>query len=37
LQDGSKLIGQTGDENYQFRPDVLGEMKLPSERIRSME
>jgi hypothetical protein len=37
LQDGSKLIGQAGDENYQFRPDVLGEMKLPLERIRSME
>jgi hypothetical protein len=28
---------QAGDENYQFRSDVLGEMKLPLERIRSME
>jgi hypothetical protein len=37
LQDGSKLVGQAGDENYQFRSDVLGEMKLPLERIRSME
>jgi hypothetical protein len=37
LQDGSKLVGQAGDENYQFRPDGLSEMELPLERIRSME
>jgi hypothetical protein len=36
LQDGSKLIGQNGDDNFQFRSDVLGEMKLPLERIRSI-
>jgi hypothetical protein len=37
LQDGSKLIGKAGDETYQFRSDVLGEMKLPLEKIRSFE
>jgi hypothetical protein len=37
LQAGSKLVGEAGDENYQFRSDVLGEMKLPLERLRSME
>jgi hypothetical protein len=37
LQDGSKIIGENGDENFQFRSDVLGEMKLPLEHIRSIE
>jgi hypothetical protein len=37
LRDGSKLVGKAGNENYQFRSDVLGEMKLPLERIRSIE
>jgi hypothetical protein len=37
LQDGSKIIGKSGDDNFQFRSDVLGEMKLPLERIRSIE
>ena len=36
LQDGSKIIGKNGDDNFQFRSDVLGEMKLPLERIRSI-
>ena len=36
LQDGSKIIGKNGDDNLQFRSDVLGEMKLPLERIRSI-
>lgn len=37
LQDGSKIIGKADDENYQFHSDVLGEMKLSLERIRSIE
>ena len=37
LQDGSRLIGKAGDENYQFRSDVLGEMKLPLGKIRFIE
>jgi len=36
LQDGSRIIGQSGDDTFQFRSDVLGEMKLPLERIRSI-
>jgi hypothetical protein len=36
LQDGSKIIGRNGDDNFQFRSEVLGEMKLPLERIRSI-
>ena len=36
LQDGSKIIGKNGDDNFQFRSDVLGEIKLPLERIRSI-
>ena len=37
LQDGSKIIGKNGDDNFQFRSEVLGEIKLPMERIRSIE
>jgi hypothetical protein len=36
LQDGSKIIGKSGDDHLLFRSDVLGEMKLPLERIRSL-
>ena len=36
LQDGSKIIGKSGEENFQFRSPVLGEMKLPVGRIRSI-
>lgn len=36
LQDGSKIIGKNGDDNLQFHSEVLGEMKLPLERIRSI-
>jgi hypothetical protein len=36
LQDGSKIMGKNGDDNFQFRSEVLGEMKLPLERIRSI-
>jgi len=36
LQDGSKIIGKNGDDNFQFLSDVLGEIQLPLERIRSI-
>ena len=37
LQDGSRIIGKNGDETFQFRSDVLGEIKLPLEKIRFIE
>ena len=37
LSDGSRVIGKGGDDAFKFRSDVLGEMKLPLERIRSVE
>jgi hypothetical protein len=36
LLDGSKIIGKNGDDQFLFHSDVLGEMKLPLERIRSI-
>jgi hypothetical protein len=36
LQDGSKIIGKNGDDHFQFRSEVLGEMKLPLGRIRTI-
>jgi hypothetical protein len=37
LQDGSRVVGKSGDENFLFESDVLGEMKLPPAEIRSVE
>ncbi len=37
LQDGSRIIGKGGDDYFQFRSEVLGELKLPLETIRSIE
>jgi len=37
LQDGSRIIGKSGDDTLQFHSDTLGEMKLPLEHIRSVE
>jgi len=37
LQDGSRIIGKSADQAYQFHSDVVGEMRLPLERIRSIE
>ena len=37
LQDGSKIIGKSGDDNFLFKSEVLGEIKLPLERVRSIE
>jgi len=37
LQDGSRIIGKSGDETFQFNSDVLGEMNLSLNKIRSIE
>jgi hypothetical protein len=37
LQDGSRVVGKGGDENFLFKSDILGEIKLPLAKIRSME
>ena len=37
LQDGSRVVGKSGDEKFNFRSDILGEIKLPLEQIGSIE
>ena len=37
LRDGSRLIGTSVDESFSFSSEVLGEIKLPLARIRSIE
>lgn len=37
LQDGSRVVGKSGDEKFQFRSEILGELKLPLEQISSIE
>jgi hypothetical protein len=37
LQDGSRIIGKGGDDAFKFRSDVLGDVKLPLARVRSVE
>jgi hypothetical protein len=37
LRDGSRIVGRNGDEEFQFRSDVLGDIKLPIGRIRAIE
>jgi hypothetical protein len=37
LSDGSRVIGKCGEDALKFRSDVLGEMKLSLERVRSVE
>jgi hypothetical protein len=37
LQDGSKIIGKSGDKDFQFRSDMLGEIRLSLEKIRFVE
>jgi hypothetical protein len=37
LQDGSRIIGASDDAIFKFHSDVLGEMKLPLEKIRAIE
>jgi hypothetical protein len=37
LRDGSRIVGRNNDDDFQFRSDILGDIKLPIERIRSIE
>jgi hypothetical protein len=37
LQDGSRVVGKSGDEKFEFRSEILGEMRLPLEQIASIE
>ena len=37
LRDGSRVIGKGGDDVFKFRSDVLGDMKLSLDRVRSVE
>jgi len=37
LQDGSRVVGKSGDINFEFRSGILGELKLPLEQISSVE
>jgi hypothetical protein len=37
LQDGSRVIGKGSDDVFKFRSDVLGDMKLSLDRVRSVE
>jgi len=37
LRDGSRIVGKAGDDAMLFRSDILGDIKLPIERIRSVE
>jgi hypothetical protein len=37
LQDGSRVVGKSGDEKFEFRSEILGGLKLPLEQIASIE
>ena len=37
LRDGSRVIGKGGDDAFKFHSDVLGDMKLSLDRVRSVE
>lgn len=37
LRDGSRVIGKSADDRFQFHSDILGDVKLPLEKIRSLE
>jgi hypothetical protein len=37
LRDGSRVIGKCREEHWQFHSAALGDMKLPLEKIRSVE
>jgi hypothetical protein len=37
LKDGSRVIGKSRDESFEFRSDILGKSKLPLEKIRAIE
>jgi hypothetical protein len=37
LRDGSRVIGKSKEDHFQFRSDVLGGMKLPLQKVRFVE
>src|ERR1700722_4301703 len=37
LKDGSRIIGKSREEHFEFRSESLGDMKLPLEKVRSVE
>ena len=37
LQDGSRVVGKSGDKNFLFQSAILGELKLPLAKVRSVE
>lgn len=37
LRDGSRVIGASQDKQFEFRSGILGELKLPLEKIRYVE
>ena len=37
LKDGSRIVGKSRDEHFQFRSASLGEIKLPLEKVRLVE
>jgi hypothetical protein len=37
LRDGSKIVGRSKDDDFQFHSDVLGEIRLPLAKVRAFE
>ena len=37
LKDGTKLVGKNEDESLQLRSEILGKIKLPLEKLRSID
>lgn len=37
LRDGSRIVGKSRDDHFQFRSDVLGEFALPLKKLRTVE
>jgi hypothetical protein len=37
MRDGSRVIGSSVDDNLQFHSDVLGDLRLPMQKVRALE
>jgi hypothetical protein len=37
LRDGSRVVGKSGTENFKFHSEILGELKLATEQLNSVE
>ena len=37
LRDGSRVVGKSREDHFQFRSDVLGKFELPLEKLRAIE